>query len=154
MIRVLKAGQTVAQKAQNENSVRDTVTGILADIEARGDAAVAELSRKFDSWSPASFRLSDDEIAKCVTSLSQGEVDDIKFAQQQVRNFAKIQREAIRDVEVETLPGVILGHKNLPVESVGCYVPGGKFPLVASAHMGVVTAKVAGVDRKIGRAHV
>ncbi len=147
MIRSLKAGQTVAQKIQTEQSVRDTVTAILADIESRGDAAVAELSKKFDHWSPASFRLSEDEITKCVNSLSPGELDDIQFAQLQVRNFAKIQREAIRDVEVETLPGVILGHKNLPVDSVGCYVPGGKFPLVASAHMGVVTAKVAGVDR-------
>ncbi|MCF8164302.1 MAG: histidinol dehydrogenase [Sulfuritalea sp.] len=147
MIRVLKAGQSVDQKAQDQTSVRDTVTKILSEIEAHGDSAVAEMSKKFDQWSPASFRLSDDEIAKCVKSLSQGQLDDIRFAQEQVRNFAKIQRESIRDVEVETLPGVILGHKNLPVESVGCYVPGGKFPLVASAHMGVVTAKVAGVSR-------
>jgi sulfopropanediol 3-dehydrogenase len=147
MIRVLKAGQSVDQKAQDQTSVRDTVTKILSEIEAHGDSAVAEMSKKFDQWSPASFRLSDDEIAKCVNSLSQGQLDDIRFAQTQVRNFANIQRESIRDVEVETLPGVILGHKNLPVESVGCYVPGGKFPLVASAHMGVVTAKVAGVSR-------
>ena len=162
-ITFLKHGRSATESSQDQLKVRDTVTGILADIESRGDAAVAELSKKFDNWSPHSFRLSDNEIAQCMKSLSQGQLDDIKFAQTQVRNFAKIQREAIRDVEVETLPGVILGHKNLPVESVGCYVPGGKFPLVASAHMGVVTAKVAGVDRilaasppvnEIGRAHV
>ncbi|WP_322012710.1 histidinol dehydrogenase [Paraburkholderia sp. J12] len=146
-IQYLKRGRSPEDSSQDAAKVRDTVTNILADVAARGDAAVAELSRKFDNWSPASFRLSQDEIAACVRALSPGQLDDIKFAQAQVRNFAQVQREAIRDVEVETLPGVVLGHKNMPVDSVACYVPGGKFPLVASAHMGVVTAKVAGVPR-------
>jgi len=149
MIRFLKTGRTAEQSSKDATLVRDTVTGILESIEQRGDAAVAELSAKYDKWTPASFRLSDDEIRACVATLSSGQLDDIKFAQTQVRNFAQVQREALRDVEVETLPGVVLGHKNMPVESVACYVPGGKFPLVASAHMGVVTAKVAGVPRII-----
>ncbi|MDD1790169.1 histidinol dehydrogenase [Burkholderia gladioli] len=148
-IRILKHGRSAEESSQDAAKVRDVVTGILADVGARGDAAVAEMSKKFDSWSPASFRLSEDEIARCVRSLSDGQLDDIKFAQTQVRNFAQAQRDSIRDVEVETLPGVVLGHKNMPVDSVACYVPGGKFPLVASAHMGVVTAKVAGVPRII-----
>lgn len=148
-IQFLKHGRSAEESSQDAAKVRDVVTGILADVGARGDAAVAELSKKFDNWSPESFRLSEDEIASCVRSLSQGQLDDIKFAQTQVRNFAQAQRESIRDVEVETLPGVVLGHKNMPVDSVACYVPGGKFPLVASAHMGVVTAKVAGVPRII-----
>ena len=147
MIRILKHGHNADLKTQDATSVRDTVTQILGDIETRGDLAVAEYSSKFDQWSPASFRLSDDAIAQCVGTLSTGQLDDIRFAQTQVRNFAQIQRESIHDIEVETLPGVILGHKNIPVDSVGCYVPGGKFPLIASAHMGVVTAKVAGVER-------
>lgn len=148
-IRYLKHGRSAAESSQDAAKVRDTVTNILDDIAKRGDAAVLELSNKFDNWAPNNFRLSEDEIAACVRSLSSGELDDIKFAQAQVRNFAQVQRESIRDVEVETLPGVILGHKNMPVDSVACYVPGGKFPLVASAHMGVVTAKVAGVPRII-----
>ncbi|NIE63611.1 histidinol dehydrogenase [Burkholderia sp. Ax-1719] len=148
-IQFLKHGRTAEASSQDAASVRDTVTGILADVAARGDAAVRELSEKFDNWSPERFRLSEDEIAACVRSLSQGQLEDIKFAQAQVRNFAQAQRESIRDIEVETLPGVVLGHKNMPVDSVACYVPGGKFPLVASAHMGVVTAKVAGVPRII-----
>jgi sulfopropanediol 3-dehydrogenase len=148
-IQFLKHGRSAEESSQDAAKVRDVVTGILADVGARGDAAVAELSKKFDNWSPESFRLSEDEIASCVRSLSQGQLDDIKFAQAQVRNFAQAQRESIRDVEVETLPGVVLGHKNMPVDSVACYVPGGKFPLVASAHMSVVTAKVAGVPRII-----
>ncbi|WP_250514662.1 histidinol dehydrogenase [Caballeronia sp. INDeC2] len=146
-IQYLKRGRSHEDSSQDAAKVRDTVTDILGDVAARGDAAVVELSKKFDNWSPESFRLSDDEIAACVRALSPGQLDDIKFAQAQVRNFAQVQRDAIRDVEVETLPGVVLGHKNLPVDSVACYVPGGKFPLVASAHMGVVTAKVAGVPR-------
>jgi len=149
MIRFLKTGRTAEQSSKDATQVRDTVTGILESIEQRGDAAVAELSAKYDKWTPASFRLSEDEIRACVATLSSGQLDDIKFAQKQVRNFAQVQRDALRDVEVETLPGVVLGHKNMPVESVACYVPGGKFPLVASAHMGVVTAKVAGVPRII-----
>lgn len=148
-IQYLKHGRGVEEASHDTAQVRDTVTGILADVAKRGDKAVAELSKKFDHWSPESFRLSHDEIAACVRSLSAGQLDDIKFAQAQVRKFATVQRESIRDVEVETLPGVILGHKNMPVESVACYVPGGKFPLVASAHMGIVTAKVAGVSRII-----
>ncbi|WP_239482658.1 histidinol dehydrogenase [Paraburkholderia sp. C35] len=148
-IQYLKNGRSVEDSTQDAAKVRDVVTGILADVASRGDMAVAELSAKFDNWSPERFRLSEDEIASCVRSLSQGQLEDIKFAQAQVRNFAQAQRESIRDVEVETMPGVVLGHKNMPVDSVACYVPGGKFPLVASAHMGVVTAKVAGVPRII-----
>jgi sulfopropanediol 3-dehydrogenase len=148
-IQYLKHGRSAEQSSQDAAEVRDIVTGILADVAKRGDDAVAELSKKFDNWSPERFRLSDDEIAACVRSLSAGQLDDIKFAQAQVRNFARAQRESIRDIEVETLPGVVLGHKNMPVDSVACYVPGGKFPLVASAHMGVVTADVAGVPRII-----
>jgi sulfopropanediol 3-dehydrogenase len=147
MISYLKQGRSLEQKASDATKVRDTVSAILDDVGSRGDTAVREYSTKFDSWSPPSFRLSEDEIAACVRTLSAGQRSDIKFAQAQVRNFAKIQRDSMRDVEVETLPGVVLGHKNMPVASVGCYVPGGKFPLIASAHMGVVTAKVAGVPR-------
>ncbi|MEM5387690.1 histidinol dehydrogenase [Paraburkholderia phymatum] len=143
-IQFLKHGRSAAK---DEAKVRDVVTGILSDVSKRGDAAVRAFSEQFDKWSPESFRLSDDEVAACVRRLSPGQLEDIKFAQSQVRNFAQVQREAIRDVETETLRGVVLGHKNMPVDSVACYVPGGKFPLVASAHMGVVTAKVAGVSR-------
>jgi sulfopropanediol 3-dehydrogenase len=149
MVRHLKRGRTAEQSRQEAVSVRDTVTGILESIEQRGDAAVAEFSQKFDRWAPPSFRLSQAEIEACVKTLSPGQLSDIQFAQAQVRNFATVQLGSLRDVEVETLPGVVLGHKNMPVESVACYVPGGKFPLVASAHMGVVTAKVAGVPRII-----
>lgn len=149
MITYLKRGRSEELKASNEDQVRTTVTSILEDIQARGDAAVLELSKKFDNWEPASFRLSQAEIEVCVKSLSAGQRSDIEFAQTQVRRFAQAQRDALKDVEIETLPGVVLGHKNLPVSSVACYVPGGKFPLVASAHMGVVTAKVAGVPRII-----
>lgn len=149
MITYLKRGRSEELKASNEDQVRATVTSILEDIQARGDAAVLELSKKFDNWEPASFRLSQAEIEACVNSLSAGQRSDIEFAQTQVRRFAQAQRDALKDVEIETLPGVVLGHKNLPVSSVACYVPGGKFPLVASAHMGVVTARVAGVPRII-----
>ncbi|SAL76190.1 histidinol dehydrogenase [Caballeronia telluris] len=146
-IQYLKHGRSAEDSSQDAAKVRDVVTGILADVAKRGDEAVAALSQKFDNWSPERFRLSEEEIGACVRSLSQGQLDDIKFAQAQVRNFAKAQRDSIHDIEVETMPGVVLGHKNMPVDSVACYVPGGKFPLVASAHMGVVTAKVAGVSR-------
>lgn len=146
-VQILKHGRSVDAASDDAVKVRQTVVGILEDVAARGDVAVKELSRKFDEWSPESFRLSPAEIESCVGALSAGQLDDIKFAQTQVRNFAQAQRAAIRDIEIETLPGVILGHKNMPVDSVACYVPGGKFPLVASAHMGVVTAKVAGVQR-------
>jgi len=149
MIRRLKTGQSAEAKAENSAQVRNTVEGILADIAARGETAVREYSAKFDQWSPASFRLGESEIAECVRALPRGVIDDIQFAQKQIRNFALAQRAALQDVEVETLPGVILGHKNIPVNSVGCYVPGGRYPMVASAHMSIVTAKVAGVKRII-----
>lgn len=149
MPKVLKSGRTAAQTAADSRKVRDTVAAILEDVETRGDAALKEMSKKFDDWAPASFRLSPEEIEACVNALTPRQIADIAFAQEQVRRFAEAQKSALRDVEVETVPGVILGHRNLPVESVGCYVPGGKFPLVASAHMGVVTAKVAGVKRVI-----
>src|ERR1700683_291684 len=149
MPRHLKTGRTPEQTTAEAKRVRDIVTGIIEDIERRGEAALREMSERFDKWNPPSFRLSEQEIERCLSQLSHRNVDDIKFAQTQVRNFAQAQRLALKDVEVETLPGVVLGHKNLPVASVGCYVPGGKYPLVASAHMSVVTAKVAGVKRVI-----
>ncbi|MEK9646916.1 MAG: histidinol dehydrogenase [Alphaproteobacteria bacterium] len=149
MAKHLKERIGEAEAKEYDAQVRRTVEDILRDIEDRGDAAVRDLSEKFDKWSPASFRLSDEEIAELVASVPQETIDDIKFAQAQVRNFAQIQRDALKDVEVETLPGVKLGHRNIPVNSVGCYVPGGRYPMVASAHMSVVTAKVAGVKRVI-----
>lgn len=149
MARHLKEGRRPEQVTADANKVRDIVTGILEDIEKRGERALREISEKFDKWSPPSFRLSEQEIENCLGQLSRRNIDDIKFAQEQVRNFAQAQRASLRDVEVETLPGIVLGHKNIPVDSVGCYVPGGKYPLVASAHMSVVTAKVAGVPRII-----
>ena len=152
MIRYLKNGKNADAAASEDAQVRATVEALLADIGRRGDAAVREYSAKFDRWSPPSFRLSPDEIRACYAQLPSQAVEDIRFAQAQVRRFAKVQRAALRDVEVETLPGVVLGHKNIPVQSVGCYVPGGKYPLVASAHMSVVTAKVAGVPRVIATA--
>jgi sulfopropanediol 3-dehydrogenase len=147
MIRVLKPGRDSKQRAADASQVKVTVEAILADIEVRGDAAVRELSAKFDHWSPESFRLSPAEIDACVAALKPRDIEDIEFAQAQVRRFAEVQKSALSDVEVETLPGVVLGHKNIPMHSVGCYVPGGKYPLVASAHMSVITAKVAGVKR-------
>ncbi len=149
MIKVLKAGISADAAEEIDTEVRKTVEGIIDDIKSRGDAAVRDLSERFDSYSPASFRLTDDEVEACVGRVPEQTLDDIKFAQAQVRNFAEIQRAALKDVEVETLPGVVLGHKNIPVNSVGCYVPGGRYPMVASAHMSVVTAKVAGVKRII-----
>ena len=145
----LKRGKPDASRSEDDAVVRTTVEGILKDIEARGDAAVRDLSEKFDSYSPASFRLSDSEIEALMNRVSPRDMEDIKFAQAQVRNFAQAQRESILDIEIETLPGVILGHRNIPVQSVGCYVPGGKFPMVASAHMSVATATVAKVPRII-----
>lgn len=149
MARYLKTGITSAERRETEEKVRAIVERILLEIEQKGDAAVRELSEKFDDWSPESFRLSEGEIQSCLDQVPDQAISDIEFAQEQIRNFAQIQRDAFADVEVETLPGVILGHKNIPVESVGCYVPGGKYPMVASAHMSVVTAKVAGVRRII-----
>ncbi|MEM6637108.1 MAG: histidinol dehydrogenase [Pseudomonadota bacterium] len=146
-IEYLKRGRAEADRAEDDAKTRQVVEATLKDIEARGDSAVRELSEKFDSYAPASFRLSDGEIEAIMSKVSDREMADIKFAQEQVRNFAQAQRDSMRDIEVETLPGVILGHKNIPVQSVGCYVPGGKFPMVASAHMSVATASVAGVPR-------
>jgi sulfopropanediol 3-dehydrogenase len=151
-IRYLKRGKDAQAKSDADAKVRATVEGILKDVESRGDAAVREYSQKFDNWSPASFKLSAADIDKAVKSLSPRETEDIKFAQKQIRNFAQIQRDSMKDVEVETMPGVILGHKNLPMNAVGCYVPGGKYPLIASAHMSVLTAKVAGVKRIVSTA--
>lgn len=130
-------------------NVRRTVESMLADVKKRGDAAVRELSTKFDKWSPPSFRLSQSQIEAIVARVAPGTIADIKYAQAQIRNFAEHQRAAIKDIEVETLPGVKLGHKNIPVDSVGCYVPGGRYPMVASAHMSIVTARTAGVRRII-----
>lgn len=152
MIQQLKNGQSAQVKASNQAQVRATVEGILAEIEARGDVAVREYSMKFDNWSPESFRLSQAQIDACIASLPSQTLDDIRFAQTQIRNFAQIQRDSMHDVEVETLPGVVLGHRHIPVNSVGCYIPGGKYPLIASAHMSVLTAKVAGVKRVIAAA--
>ncbi|MDJ0909075.1 MAG: histidinol dehydrogenase [Woeseiaceae bacterium] len=149
MIKVIKAGISEEAAAEFEAKVKTTVEDILADIGSRGDDAVRELSEKFDNWSPESFRLSDEEIEAAIARLPERTIEDIKFAQTQIRNFAEIQKAALKDVEEETLPGVFLGHKNIPVNSVGCYVPGGKYPMVASAHMSVLTAKVAGVERVI-----
>ena len=152
MARYLKRGQPAEVTAREDDRVREAVERIIADIESRGDAALREYSERFDRWSPDSFRLDADAIEACRISLSDRVIDDIRFAQAQIGNFARAQRDALRDVEVETLPGVVLGHKNLPVDSVGCYVPGGKYPMVASAHMSVVTAKVAGVNRIVASA--
>ncbi len=148
-IEYLKRGKSDADRAEDDAKTRAVVEATLKDIETRGDDAVRELSEKFDSYSPASFRLSQQDIEDLISQLSDRELADIKFAQEQVRNFAQAQRDSMLDIEVETLPGVILGHKNIPVQSVGCYVPGGKFPMVASAHMSVATASVAGVPRII-----
>ncbi|HUD27849.1 MAG TPA: histidinol dehydrogenase [Novosphingobium sp.] len=145
----LKRGASAQSRADADRKVRDIVEAALADIEARGDAALREMSNKFDGWDREDYRLSQAEIDACVESLSAQERKDIEFAQAQVRNFAQIQRASMTDVEVETLPGVVLGHKNIPLNSAGCYVPGGKYPLLASAHMSVITAKVAGVGRVI-----
>jgi sulfopropanediol 3-dehydrogenase len=152
MIRAVKSGQSAAVRAENNAQVRNTVESILADIAARGEVAVREYSEKFDRWSPRSFRLTPAEIEECIRSLPAQVLEDIRFAQAQIRNFALAQRAALKDVEVETLPGVVLGHKNIPVGSVGCYVPGGRYPMVASAHMSVVTAKAAGVRRIVAAA--
>jgi sulfopropanediol 3-dehydrogenase len=147
MIRFLKVGISQEEKDDADAKVRETVESILDDIKARGNAALKDYSKKFDNWQPENFRLSRAEIDACYDQVTEQNIEDIKFAQAQVRGFAEIQKAALVDVEQETLPGVTLGHKNIPVNSVGCYVPGGKYPMVASAHMSVVTAKVAGVKR-------
>ncbi len=151
-ITYLKSGKPEAERAEDDAKVRKIVEDTLADIETRGDAAVRDLSVKFDRYDPPSFRLSPSEIEAAMAKVSTRDMEDIKFAQAQIRNFAQTQRASMTDIEVETLPGVILGHKNIPVQSVGCYVPGGKFPMVASAHMSVLTAQVAGVPRIVASA--
>ena len=148
-IRYLKESKSQSERREDDAKVKAIVEDTLGDIEARGDAAIRELSEKFDKYSPASFKLSDDEIKALIAEVSPRDLDDIRFAQDQVRQFAEAQRASMIDIEVETMPGVILGHKNIPVQSVGCYVPAGKFPMVASAHMSVLTASVAGVPRII-----
>ena len=147
MASIVKPRKGAEETRPVEERVRRTVEEILDDVRARGDAAVRALSRKFDGWEPESFRLSAAEIDALTARVPAGTIADIAFAQTQIRNFAQAQRAALRDVEVETIPGVTLGHRNIPVRSVGCYVPGGRYPMVASAHMSVVTAKVAGVER-------
>src|SRR5467141_4967269 len=149
MARWLKRGMDASAIKAADAKVRETVEQILADVEARRDAAVRDLSRKYDNWEPRSFRLTDQEIDRAIAQVAKRDLEDIKFAQSQVRYFAQKQKETMRDLEVETLPGVILGHRHIPVASIGCYVPGGRYPMVASAHMSIVTAKVAGVKRII-----
>lgn len=146
-VEYLKSGKPDAERAEDDAKTRIVVEETLKNIEINGDAAVRELSLKFDNYAPENFKLSEKEISDLIESLSDRELSDIKFAQEQVRNFAQAQRDSMLDIEIETIPGVILGHKNIPVQSVGCYVPGGKFPMVASAHMSVATATVAGVPR-------
>ena len=151
-IQQLKSGKPEAQRAEDDAKVRGIVEATLADIAARGDAAVRDLARRFDGYAPPSFRLTESEIAAAMQKVGARDMEDIRFAQAQIRRFAEAQRASMTDIEVETLPGVILGHRNIPVRSVGCYVPGGKFPMVASAHMSVLTAAVAGVPRIVASA--
>jgi sulfopropanediol 3-dehydrogenase len=149
MPRHLKRGMGASAIKAADAKIRETVEGILAQVDAHKDAAIRELSEKFDKWSPQDFKLSPSEIERAIAQVQKRDLDDIKFAQAQVRNFAQKQRETMHDLEVETLPGVVLGHRHIPVNSIGCYVPGGRYPMVASAHMSIVTAKVAGVKRII-----
>jgi sulfopropanediol 3-dehydrogenase len=149
MPRYLKRGMPADAIEAADAKVRATVEGILTDVKSRGDSAIRDLSKKFDNWEPASFRLNPQEIERAISQVSKRDLEDIKFAQAQVRNFAQKQRETMQDLEVETLPGVILGHRHIPVNAIGCYVPGGRYPMVASAHMSIVTARVAGVKRII-----
>ncbi len=148
----LKSGKPAHERAEDDSKVRATVEAILKDIETRGDTAVRELALKFDKYAPPAFRLTPSEIEAAVAKVGRRDMEDIRFAQAQIRRFAQAQRDSMRDVEIETVPGVILGHRNIPVQSVGCYVPGGKFPMVASAHMSVLTASVAGVPRIVASA--
>lgn len=149
MIKYIKQGKSDTELKEADAKVREIVSGIIKDVEQNGDAAVRSLSEKFDKWSPESFRLSPEQIAEIMALVPEETVNDIKFAQAQIRNFAQKQRASIQDIEYETLPGVFLGHKNIPVNSAGCYIPGGRYPMVASAHMSILTAKVAGVKRVI-----
>ena len=150
MATYLKKGKSITDIQEADNKVQEIVREVIKDIEKNGDSAVRKYSEKFDQWSPKSFRLTTLEIEAIVASVPEQVINDIKFAQKQIRNFAEKQRASILDIEVETLPGVILGHKNIPVNSAGCYIPGGRYPMVASAHMSILTAKVAGVKRVIG----
>lgn len=152
MIRYLKKGRDVEALAAADAKVRTTVENLIRDISERGDDAVREYSKKFDNWAPDNFRLSKEQIQAAISTLTPRELEDIKFAQAQIRNFAEKQRATMLDLEVETLPGVVLGHKHVPMDAVGCYIPGGKYPLIASAHMSVLTAKVAGVKRVVATA--
>src|SRR2546423_9413295 len=147
--RYLKREMDASAIKAADAKVRETVERILAEVEARRDAAVRELSQRFDNWSPPSFKLTANEVERAISRVAKRDLNDIKFAQAQVRNFAQKQKETLRDLEVETLPGVVLGHRHIPVNSIGCYVPGGRYPMVASAHMSIVTARVAGVKRII-----
>ena len=149
LAQILKATIPAAEIDAANRQVQDTVAKILADVKQRGDAAVRELSDRFDHWSPPSFRLSHEEIQALVAQVPKQTIEDITFAQAQIRNFAEQQKAALQDIEVETLPGVRLGHRNIPVSSVGCYIPGGRYPMVASSHMTILTARVAGVGRVI-----
>lgn len=149
MVKVIKAGKSQEEVSANDLKVSQIVSEALQDVEARGDQAVRELSEKFDKWSPESFRLSSKQVEEMVAQVPSEVIEDIKFAQKNIREFAEAQLASLQDVEVENIPGVILGHKNIPVNSVGCYIPGGRYPMVASAHMSVLTAKVAGVKRVI-----
>nr|WP_240349307.1 histidinol dehydrogenase [Halomonas binhaiensis] len=152
MIRYLKSGATTETRAKADRKVRELVESTLADIEANGDSAVRELSVRFDDWSPQSFFLSKEEIDRAIDEVEPQALEDIRFAQAQVRRFAEAQLASMQEVEIENSPGVILGHKHIPIDSVGCYIPGGSYPMVASAHMSVLTAKVAGVKRVIAAA--
>ena len=149
MIRYIKKRSESNNVSEDKSSIEETVRSILRDIRERGDAALEHYSGHFDNWSPANFRLSEDEINVAISKLNKSEIKDIKFAQNQIRHFAQKQLETMNELEVETLPGVFLGHKHIPIENVGCYVPGGRYPMVASAHMSVLTAKVAGAKRVI-----
>ncbi|WP_353719943.1 histidinol dehydrogenase [Dyadobacter sp. 676] len=149
MATIIKAGKSAAEQHEADEKVKAVVAGVIRDIEANGDAAVRKYSGQFDNWSPGSFKLSEEQIGEIIATVPREVIDDIAFAQRQIRFFAQQQRESIRDIEVETIPGVILGHRNIPVASAGCYIPGGRYPMVASAHMSVLTAKIAGVKRVI-----
>jgi sulfopropanediol 3-dehydrogenase len=149
MARYLKRGLDASAIKAADAKVRETVEDILAQVDARKDAAIRELSEKFDKWSPKDFRLSPQEIEQAIAQVPKRDIEDVKFAQAQVRNFAQKQKESMHELEVEMLPGVVLGHRHIPVNSIGCYVPGGRYPMVASAHMSIVTARVAGVKRII-----
>lgn len=149
MKKIIKSAIALFEAESNDKKVRETVESFIEEIKTGGDTAVRAISEKLDKWSPESFKLSKEQIEEIIKGLPEQVIEDIKFAQAQIRNFATHQKNALKDIEVETLPGVFLGHKNIPVNSVGCYVPGGRYPMVASAHMSVLTAKVAGVKRVI-----